>query len=346
LQTLTHNWNGGAGIPRDPDSGAKPARIPAERSFHGVSGGPRRAKVLLADADPFIRTVLPKGLREEFEVVLARDGIDALTLFLRERPDLLILGMSLAEVSAFEICRALRAHAFPQPIFMLSNHFDPAERARGLSLGATDFIGQPLQVREVVERLRAAVRRFPPATLPSGETADVEMLLRAARNRVLPFDAFRDRLAEACDNVLRFGASLGVVRIRWNDDPDPRRTAWLCGELERNTRPEDLVALMGESEAVVVLPTEGRAGTIGFLRKLRRRWESLCGSLCAQTMPAEIRVGIGVVLPARDLRPPSPVSALASAVACHDLFENPLFASERAAVTSLDPSLTDGIDDR
>lgn len=332
---MSYNLNGGAGIPGDSVPGADPEKIRPQRGALCAAGGPSRPRVLVADDDPFIRTVLPKALRGEFEVVLARDGIDALSLFIRERPDALILGATLAELSAFEICRALRAHAFPQPIYMLSTQSDPAERARGISVGATDVIAQPFQMREVTERLRAAIQRVTPAS-SSGETVDMESLLRAARNHVLSLDAFCDRLAEACENVLRFGASLGVVRIRWSEEADPRRAAWLCDELERNTRPEDLVALMGGSEAVIVLPAEGRAGSIGFLRKLRRRWESLCGALRAETMPAEIRVGIGVVLPGRDLRPPSPASALASAAACHDLFENPLYSFERA--TSICPA--------
>jgi len=286
--------------------------------------------------------VLPKGLREDFEVVLARDGVDALTLFVRETPDLLLLGMSLDEPSAFEICRALRTYSCPQPVFLLTTSFDPAERARGHFLGSLEYIDQPLLIREVRERLRAAARRveYGSALLPGLE--EIGGLIRAARGRVLSLEAFHDRLAEACENVVRLGTALGVVRIRWDCGTDSGSAEFMRAELDRITRAEDLVTLAGDNEAVLVLPAEGRSGTIGFLRRLRRRWESLDGAFRATTLPQGIRVGVGVVLPARDLRPPTPVAVLATAVATQDLFENPIFMPERTGVVPSSPPLADG----
>ncbi len=318
-----------------------PENVPTDGA--PLCGSPR-PKILLADDDPFIRTVLHKALREEFDVVIAEDGIDALTLVLRERPDLIVLDVSLARISGFEVCRSLRACAFDQPVLFLSALFDPAERTRGLSFGGTDFIAKPFQVREVIERIRGASRRCGGLRRAYPKDVELDTLLRAARSRILPEDSFRARLAEACGDVVRFGASLGVVRVRWDPASAPESVERLHHELERLTRPEDLLTLWGAAEAVVVLHTEGRAGTVGFVRKLRREWESGGGAPRPEALPSGLHVGIGIIVPSRDGRAPSVSSALESAVASEDLFENPLYAADRPSIGSVDRSLANGTD--
>jgi CheY-like chemotaxis protein len=328
------------------------------------TGGPRdpvcRPTVLLADADPFVRTLLHKWLREEFETLSAADGAEVLRLVSCQPPDLLLVDVALERISGFEICRSLRMCGIQAPVFLLSARIDPDERARGFSLGATDFIAKPLAIREVIERVRAACApgigrpRDGVGTAASSPGGDgpgepafahvaLDALIRAARNRVLAPDAFRERLAVACRDVVRFGASLGVVRIRWDDTSAEDPGGWLRGELERLTRPEDLVTLTSAAEAFVVLPTESRAGTIGFVRRLRREWASHRdagqGTDCACPVPSDLRVGVGVVHPTRDRRPPTPGAVLSAPDPCEDLFESPLYAGERPCVFPRDPKL-------
>jgi CheY-like chemotaxis protein len=317
-----------------------PAALPVRES--SPPGAPQRSKILMADDDPFIRTVLRKGLREEFEVVIAEDGLDALTLILRERPDVILLDVRLPKINGFEVCRALRACAFDQPILFLSALSDPTERTRGLSLGATDFIAKPFQIREVIERIRATSRRPRSGTWGSAETTDLGALLRAARSRAIPPEAFRARLSEACRDVVRFGASLGIVRFRWSTASSPESIDRLHRELERLTRAEDLLTFDAREEAIVVLHTEGRAGTIGFVRRIRREWESGASAPRPAALPGNIHVGIGVVLPARDGRTPVAASALEATEASDDLFENPLYAADRPFAGTLERPLASG----
>lgn len=305
----------------------------------GGHGDPaRRPKVLLADADPFVRTLLHKWLRDEFETMSADDGAEVLSLVSSQEPDVLLVDVALERISGFEICRSLRTCGIHVPIFLLSTRVDPDARARGLSLGATDFVSKPLVVREVLERVRTACGRA--GGHPSTRVT-LDALIRAARNRILSPDAFRERLAGACHDVVRFGVSLGIVRIRWGELVALDSGHWIHDELERLTRPEDLVTLTGAAEAVVVLPTESRAGAIGFVRRLRREWTSLReagqGDL-ACAIPPDLRIGVGAVVPTRDRRPPTPGAVLAAADPCDDLFESPLYAQERSGETSRGPA--------
>jgi PleD family two-component response regulator len=259
-----------------PGAGLVEARAPQHDAPAAPEGSrqetPSRRKILLADDDPFIRSLLKKALREEFEVVMAGDGIEALTMTLREKPELLVLDVVMPKLNGFEVTRSLRASRFRQPILLMSGIDDPNERVRGLSLGANDFITKPFQLREVVERIRNASRfRMTEGT----EDADVDLdtLLSAARTRLLAADEFFRQLEAACRNVERFGVSLGIIRFAFpSQGREESRLRSLGAELERLTRPEDLLAILPSGEIVVVLLTETIDGTLAYLRKIRREW--------------------------------------------------------------------------
>lgn len=269
---------------------ATPSAAPAD------STAPARRKVLLADDDPFVRSLLKKALRDEFEVVMAEDGVEALTLTLRENPDVLVLDVVLPKLTGFEVTRSLRACRFGQPILLVSGIVDPNERLRGLSLGANDYITKPFPLREMVERVRNA-SRYRMRDSGQAESVDLDSLLRAARSRLLDVEEFRGKLAGACDNVERFGVSMGIVRFAWAaDDPEGERLREIGTQIEGLTRPEDLVALLPSAEIVVVLPTESVDGTLAYLRKLRREW-----SAAVERMPRKasesLRVSFGALEP-------------------------------------------------
>ena len=106
--------------------------------------------------------------RDGHDVAVAYDGAAGLRAAQRRVPDLVVLDVMLPELDGFALCGALRAlHAMP--ILILSARGEEDDRIRGLELGADDYVVKPFSPREVVMRVRAILRRAPPADSP-GET--------------------------------------------------------------------------------------------------------------------------------------------------------------------------------
>ncbi len=115
-------------------------------------------KILIADDEPNIVISLEYLLqREGFEVLIARDGVQALALAQRERPALLVLDVMMPGMTGFDVCQALRADASmaSMPILLLSAKGRDTEAAKGLGLGANAYLTKPFSTRELVARVRA-----------------------------------------------------------------------------------------------------------------------------------------------------------------------------------------------
>lgn len=119
----------------------------------------RLTTVLIADDDPHIREVVRFALRREnIECVEAGDGAAALQAFERSQPDLLILDILMPEMDGTEVCRRVRTRS-SVPILFLSSKADEIDKVVGLEIGADDYVTKPFSPRELVARVRAALRR-------------------------------------------------------------------------------------------------------------------------------------------------------------------------------------------
>lgn len=119
------------------------------------------ATVLLVEDDPTLRSTLAFNLiREGYEVLTAADGPTALEVVSREgdRLDLVILDVMLPGLNGFQVLRAIRRD-FSFPVLMLSARGEEQDRVDGLELGADDYVVKPFALRELLARVRAAVRR-------------------------------------------------------------------------------------------------------------------------------------------------------------------------------------------
>ena len=117
-------------------------------------------RVLLADDDRAIRESLERALQlEGYQVVLAADGVQALSFIRREVPDLAILDVMMPGVDGLGVCRVLRADGVRIPILMLTARVDVTARVAGLDAGADDYLAKPFELQELLARLRALLRR-------------------------------------------------------------------------------------------------------------------------------------------------------------------------------------------
>lgn len=142
-------------------AGAHPRRV-APAASRSAPDGPAAGtdvKVLLAEDEQSFVEALVVGLgREGFQVTVATDGAEALALFDRVEPDLVLLDVMLPKLSGLDVCRAIRARS-PVPIIMVTAKGTEIDTVVGLEVGADDYVAKPYRLRELVARMRAVLRR-------------------------------------------------------------------------------------------------------------------------------------------------------------------------------------------
>lgn len=119
-------------------------------------------KILVVEDEPNQVELIEFNLNSEgYEVVVARDGEEALNLAEEENPDLILLDWMLPKVSGIEVCRQLRRSKMTReiPVVMLTARSEESDKIRGLDIGADDYITKPYSIKELLARVRAAMRR-------------------------------------------------------------------------------------------------------------------------------------------------------------------------------------------
>ena len=135
--------------------------------------------ILVVEDEPAVARGLEYGLRAEgFKVLVATRGGRAMDIVRsrdpRELPHLVLLDISLPDMSGFDISRALREEGCTLPILMLTARDEEADKVTGLQMGADDYIVKPFSFRELLSRVHASLRRA------YGELASAAQVTRAA----------------------------------------------------------------------------------------------------------------------------------------------------------------------
>ena len=116
-------------------------------------------KILLVDDEPNIREVVGLYLRREgYTAIEAADGEEALELYRRHRPDLVILDLRLPKLDGLEVCRRIQSER-RVPLIMLTAKGEEEDRVLGLNAGADDYVVKPFRPRELMARVAALLRR-------------------------------------------------------------------------------------------------------------------------------------------------------------------------------------------
>ncbi len=123
------------------------------------------AKILVVDDDSNILDVVELYLlREGYKVIRAADGATALTLYTEHKPDLVVLDVMLPQLQGLEVLSRIRAQANRPggrntPVILLSAKSQEDDKLAGLEVGADDYITKPFSPREMVARVKVALRR-------------------------------------------------------------------------------------------------------------------------------------------------------------------------------------------
>jgi two-component system, OmpR family, response regulator len=135
------------------------------------------ARLLVVDDEETILELLSGSLRlAGFEVTTAASGIEALRAAAASRPDLILLDVMMPNGDGFEVVRRMRSSGPDVPVIFLSARDGVRERVAGLALGGDDYVTKPFSLDEVLERIRAVLRRTGRAVAnPRLRVADLEL---------------------------------------------------------------------------------------------------------------------------------------------------------------------------
>ncbi len=147
-------------------------------------------KILIAEDDANLRAGLVDLLAlEGLDCIVAEDGEAAWTAFSQQAPALCLFDVMMPRLDGLNLCRRIRAVDAVTPILLLSAKGAEIDRVVGLEIGADDYVAKPFSARELVARIKAALRRVKaPAPAPAAELSFVmgdlaidPQALRAAR---------------------------------------------------------------------------------------------------------------------------------------------------------------------
>jgi two-component system OmpR family response regulator len=135
-------------------------------------------KVMIIEDDQNLQKVIEYNLKkEDYAVVTAADGVQAVETARREKPDFIILDIMLPGMSGYEVCRILR-RSMTTPILMLTARGEETDKVVGLDMGADDYMTKPFSMRELLARVRAGLRRTEMARgeAPANESAGPQII--------------------------------------------------------------------------------------------------------------------------------------------------------------------------
>ena len=116
-------------------------------------------KIVVVEDDINIAELLRLYLEKDgFEVLIAHDGGEGLRLAESENPDLVMLDIMLPVMDGWQVCRAIRKNS-KTPIIMLTAKGETEDKVTGLEMGADDYIVKPFEVKELLARVHAVLRR-------------------------------------------------------------------------------------------------------------------------------------------------------------------------------------------
>ncbi len=251
----------------------------------------RPAKVLVADDSDAERANARQALRSAgYEVVEAHDGQQALEVFARERPDLVLLDVVMPRLTGLEACRILKAKT-PRstylPVIMVSTRNSVNARVEGLRTGADDYLGKPYDVEELQARVEALLRarrvlneaESPPGGEPSA-SAGVPTAVPSRSDQDATDLAVRRRLEEEFDRADRYSDPLTCLRVEIDQYDDLMARGGVEGVasavqalrdvIESSVRKIDLVFRADERGFMLVLPNTHFPGALAVAERIAR----------------------------------------------------------------------------
>ncbi|MBF0152784.1 MAG: diguanylate cyclase [Magnetococcales bacterium] len=263
--------------------------------------GESQPKILIVDDVLSNIDLLHQALGEEYEVLFATHGQDALIIAATENPDLILLDVMMPEMDGYQVCRRLKAEEGTRhiPIIFVTALTEEADEARGLLLGAIDYLTKPISVPILQARVRNHLELKKRGDLLE-RLAMMDGLTGVPNRR--RFDETLEREWRRCLRAMR-PLSLVLVDIDhfklFNDhyghtlgDRCLKKIATAMAKTQ--TRSADLVARYGGEEFVCLLPEIASEGAQASARRMQEAVASLCIPHQASPTAEHVTLSLGV----------------------------------------------------
>jgi DNA-binding response OmpR family regulator len=143
-------------------------------------------RVLIIDDDASVLETLAEMLKDHYQPLTASSGKEGIQIAVRDAPEVILLDVNMPEMDGWEVCQRLREQPATRsiPVVMLTTAADLDDRVKGFDLGADDYVTKPFQVRELLARVRARLRRVEKDKLDQGEISLGNLKLDPKSSRV------------------------------------------------------------------------------------------------------------------------------------------------------------------
>lgn len=132
----------------------------------------QQRKILVVEDEPRYARVVTINLETAgYEALVARDGNEAIQMTASKNPDLILLDLMMPGIDGYEVCRRIREFS-NIPIIMLTAMSDTNDKVQGLEEGADDYITKPFSARELLARIKVALRRVNASDPPTPPTVE------------------------------------------------------------------------------------------------------------------------------------------------------------------------------
>jgi len=260
-----------------------------------------RQKLLIVDDIPINIEVLNEALEEEYEVLFATDGKNAIEIAVNELPDLILLDIVMPDIDGYQVCSQLKNKECTKniPIIFITSKSDEEDETKGLKVGAIDYIIKPFSIPIVKARVRNHVELKRRGDL----LESLSMLdgLTGIPNR----RRFEEYLDQEWRRSVRERSHLSIILLdidffkNFNDnyghlagDDCLKKVAMALNNAIR--RPADLIARYGGEEFVCVMPCTKSVGGIYVAENIRKSISELRVPHSHSSVGEHVTISLGV----------------------------------------------------
>jgi diguanylate cyclase (GGDEF)-like protein len=246
------------------------------------------ALILVVEDDPEINSLMALTLRvEDYDVLQARDGEQALKLVQERSPDLILLDVMMPRMSGYEVAQALqdRPSSVNIPIIFVTAKAEMEDRVTGLEM-AVDYVCKPFAAPELLARVRAALRmrKLQEELRVSNEQLS-HLAITDGLTGLCNRRHFDSQLEDELRRAQRFGNSLSIVMFdldrfksindNWGHAQGDIVLQSFGDVLQNSSRRIDTTARVGGEEFASILPATEEVGARSFAEKVRATVEAL-----------------------------------------------------------------------
>jgi diguanylate cyclase (GGDEF)-like protein len=262
-------------------------------------------RILIADDSMVVRAVIKNQLAsEKYDLVEAASGDEALARCRADAPDVVLLDVEMPGMNGYEVLQAMKADPklVDVPVVFLSGRVSADDVARGLELGAHDYLRKPAEAGELIARVTAALRTKALHDQLRRDNAHLrELAPLDSLTGALDIRGLQHRLKELADETRSSGHPLGAVlldvdalaaineRFGWDGGDDVLRV--IASRITARLTPDQSLGRCGPDELLVLLPGVDDDGAHAFASQLRSAVSAAPHVLAGEPVIVEVSVG-------------------------------------------------------